>query len=81
MSHSQATCEDCGKIGKPKGIVYFKGKYRCGHCKLKAGNMMPMCLPLLNTWDRVISALKNAPIKTPLFSDSPVPSTFKGGRK
>jgi hypothetical protein len=30
------TCEDCGRSGKAHGIIYFRGKYRCHACKLKA---------------------------------------------
>ena len=56
-------CDDCGKqFSSAKSIVWFKGKFRCNSCKLRAGNVMPMCLPFINTLDRVISALKNAKI-------------------
>lgn len=36
-------CQDCGIYGRIHGIVFFKGRFRCHKCKLKASqNVCPV---------------------------------------
>jgi len=41
MTEHTRECQDCGKIGRPRNIIEFKGRYRCYNCIKRAS--LSMC--------------------------------------